>query len=79
MLLKPNETDDREWLVATDGRKTAIAGVLLALTLGCAAAAEPLRTLVSGTLRVGTYFVNPPFEYVAKVHTWVSRSISWRR
>lgn len=52
--------------MTTDGRKTAIVGVLLALTLGCAAAAEPLRTLVPGTLRVGTYFVNPPFEYEAK-------------
>ena len=60
------KSNNREWLVTIDGRKTAIAIVLLALTLGCAAAVEPLRTLVPGTLRVGTYFVNPPFEYVAK-------------
>jgi ABC-type amino acid transport substrate-binding protein len=59
-----SEENDREWLVATGGSKTAIAGVLLALSLGCAAG--PLRTLVPGTLRIGTYFVNPPFEYVAK-------------
>jgi ABC-type amino acid transport substrate-binding protein len=26
----------------------------------------PLRTLAPGSLRVGTYFVNPPFEYVEK-------------
>jgi hypothetical protein len=25
-----------------------------------------LRTLIPGTLRIETYFVNPPFEYVAK-------------
>jgi ABC-type amino acid transport substrate-binding protein len=25
----------------------------------------PLRTLSPGTLRIGTYFVNPPFEYVS--------------
>ena len=25
-----------------------------------------MRTLIPGTLRIGTYFVNPPFEYVAK-------------
>jgi len=40
--------------------------VLLALTLGGAATAKPLRTLAQGELRVGTYFVNPPFEYIAK-------------
>ena len=26
---------------------------------------EPVRTLAPGTLRIGTYFVNPPFEYVS--------------
>ena len=52
--------------MTTDRRITAIAAVLPALTLGGAATAEPFRTLASGTLRVGTYFVNPPFEYVAK-------------
>ena len=25
-----------------------------------------MYTLIPGTLRIGTYFVNPPFEYVAK-------------
>ena len=49
-----------------NGRITAIAAVLLALALGGAATGEPLRTLAPGKLRVGTYFVNPPFEYVAK-------------
>jgi ABC-type amino acid transport substrate-binding protein len=48
------------------GRIKAIATVLMALALGGADTAKPLRTLVPGTLRVGTYFVNPPFEYVAK-------------
>ena len=48
------------------GRIKAIAAVLMALALGGADTAKPLRTLVPGTLRVGTYFVNPPFEYVAK-------------
>jgi ABC-type amino acid transport substrate-binding protein len=47
------------------GRIAVIAAVLL--TLACdAGTAEPLRTLAPGMLRVGTYFVNPPFEYVAK-------------
>jgi ABC-type amino acid transport substrate-binding protein len=48
------------------GRRTAIAALLLALAPGGGATAEPLRTLLPGTLRIGTYFVNPPFEYVAK-------------
>jgi ABC-type amino acid transport substrate-binding protein len=46
-------------------RKSRIAGILLALSLGGAGAVEPLPTLTPGTLRIGTYFVNPPFEYVA--------------
>jgi ABC-type amino acid transport substrate-binding protein len=40
----------------------------LPLTLeGACSTAQPsgLRTLAPGTLRIGTYFVNPPFEYVA--------------
>src|SRR5262249_48898277 len=41
----------------------------LALLLGgtspAVEAASPLRTLASGALRIGTYFVNPPFEYLA--------------
>jgi ABC-type amino acid transport substrate-binding protein len=52
--------------IVVHGRMTAIAAVLLALASGGAEAAEPLRTLAPGMLRVGTYFVNPPFEYVAK-------------
>jgi ABC-type amino acid transport substrate-binding protein len=47
-------------------RMVIIAAVLLALASGRGASAEPLRTLIPGTLRIGTYFVNPPFEYVAK-------------
>jgi len=40
----------------------------LVLALGaCSTPSEParLRTLSPGTLRIGTYFVNPPFEYVS--------------
>ena len=49
------------------GRRTAIAGLLLTLVSGGAgAAAEPPRTSAPGMLRIGTYFVNPPFEYLAK-------------
>jgi ABC-type amino acid transport substrate-binding protein len=43
-----------------------IAAVLLAIASGGAGAAEPVRTLTRGMLRIGTYFVNPPFEYVAE-------------
>ena len=46
-------------------RRTTIAAVLLAIASGGAGAAEPGRTLASGILRIGTYFVNPPFEYMA--------------
>ncbi len=35
----------------------------LAGTQGLAAAAPPV-TLVPGTLKIGTYFVNPPFEFI---------------
>jgi ABC-type amino acid transport substrate-binding protein len=48
------------------GRIKAAALVLLAVASGAADTAEPLRTLEPETLRIGTYFVNPPFEYVAK-------------
>ena len=48
------------------GRIAAYAAVLLALAPGDGETAEPFRTLLPGALRVGTYFVNPPFEYVAK-------------
>jgi ABC-type amino acid transport substrate-binding protein len=36
----------------------------LVLALG-ACSTGPQRTLSPGTLRIGTYFVNPPFEYVS--------------
>ncbi len=41
-------------------------GLLLALG-ACSTQRQPeaLRTLSPGTLRIGTYFVNPPFEYVS--------------
>ena len=38
----------------------------VALASGSAGGVQPLRTLAPGILRVGTYFVNPPFEYIAK-------------
>jgi ABC-type amino acid transport substrate-binding protein len=40
-------------------------GVLLAIGSIGAVGKEPTDTLVPGTVRIGTYFVNPPFEYVA--------------
>src|ERR1700730_9508138 len=46
-------------------RRTAMAAILLAFASGGAGTTEPLRTLKPGILRIGTYFVNPPFEYVA--------------
>src|ERR1700730_13160098 len=46
-------------------RRTTIAAVLLAIASGGAGAAEPWRTLAWGILRIATYFVNPPFEYMA--------------
>ena len=46
-------------------RRTTIAAVLLAIASGGAGAAEPVRTLAWGILRIGTYFVNPPFDYMA--------------
>ena len=46
----------------------AAIGALLLVAPHCAPAAEqqPGRTLVPGVLRIGTYFVNPPFEYLSK-------------
>jgi len=48
-------------------RASAVAAVLIFAVSGGANAAAPERvpTLVPGVLRVGTYFVNPPFEYVS--------------
>ena len=44
-----------------------IAFLLLALAFtGTAARAQEARLLAVGTLRIGTYFVNPPFEFIDK-------------
>jgi hypothetical protein len=59
-LMKP------ETRAGINGRTATIAAVLLALALGGAATAKPLRTLAPEELQVGTYFINPPFEYMAK-------------
>jgi ABC-type amino acid transport substrate-binding protein len=45
--------------------RRAFAGVVLALGACSSGPPESLRTLTPGTLRVGTYFVNPPFKYVS--------------
>ncbi len=45
--------------------RRAFAGGVLALGACSSGQPETLRTLSPGTLRIGTYFVNPPFEYVA--------------
>ena len=45
--------------------RRALAGVVLALGACSSGQPESLRTLTPGTLRIGTYFVNPPFEYVS--------------
>ena len=44
------------------------AAALLVVAAGSRADAETekLPTLVSGVLRIGTYFVNPPFEYILR-------------
>ena len=44
----------------------AISLAMVAFALVAAGRAEPLPTLTPGILRVDTYFVNPPFEYLAK-------------
>jgi ABC-type amino acid transport substrate-binding protein len=46
--------------------KVGAIGVLLAIGSVGAQGKERLSTLVPGTLRIGTYFVNPPFEYISK-------------
>lgn len=48
-------------------RASAVAAVLIFAVSGQAGAKAPERvpTLLRGVLRVGTYFVNPPFEYVS--------------
>ncbi len=45
-------------------RRAAVAALLL-IWAHRAAGAETPRTLAPGELRIGTYFVNPPFEYIA--------------
>ena len=45
--------------------RRALAGVALAVGACSSGQPEALRTLTPGTLRIGTYFVNPPFEYVS--------------
>jgi ABC-type amino acid transport substrate-binding protein len=51
--------------MATSGKLTVMAAVLWAFACGSATASEAVRTLIPGTLQIGTYFVNPPFEYVS--------------
>jgi ABC-type amino acid transport substrate-binding protein len=47
--------------------RTRATALLLALAFaGSAVQAQDMRTLTPGTLRIGTYFVNPPFEFVSK-------------
>jgi ABC-type amino acid transport substrate-binding protein len=46
--------------------RVSLIGVLVAIVSTAAHAKEPVQTLVPGVLRIGTYFVNPPFEYVSK-------------
>jgi hypothetical protein len=48
-------------------RRSSAIAVLLLLTMSGSAdydASRKALTLVPGTLRIGTYFVNPPFEYI---------------
>jgi ABC-type amino acid transport substrate-binding protein len=47
-------------------RISTIIALLLALGSVTTGAAEPLRVLAPGILQIGTYFVNPPFEYLEK-------------
>jgi ABC-type amino acid transport substrate-binding protein len=46
--------------------KIGVAGALLVVASGAALAEPRVITLAPGTLRIGTYFVNPPFEYLSK-------------
>jgi ABC-type amino acid transport substrate-binding protein len=50
------------------GRACRVTALLLFAVFGAAEAAPAakIQTLAPGILRVGTYFVNPPFEYLSK-------------
>jgi ABC-type amino acid transport substrate-binding protein len=43
----------------------AASAALLLPVIPLARADQPLRTLKPGVLRIGTYFVNPPFEFIS--------------
>ncbi len=45
--------------------RSAAAAALLLPLMPQARADQPLRTLKPGVLRIGTYFVNPPFEFIS--------------
>src|SRR5260370_1881840 len=45
--------------------RRAFGGAVLVLGACSPWQPEPVRTLAPGTLRIGTYFVNPPFEYLS--------------
>lgn len=53
--------------MTTRWTRRGFVGTALSLAGACSSAPQPagLRTMTPGTLRIGTYFVNPPFEYVA--------------
>jgi ABC-type amino acid transport substrate-binding protein len=44
--------------------RRSLAGLAFAAG-ACSTASSTVRTTTPGTLRIGTYFVNPPFEYVS--------------
>src|SRR5215208_205027 len=44
--------------------RRSLAGLVFAAG-ACSTAPSTVRTMTPGTLRIGTYFVNPPFEYVS--------------
>src|SRR5678815_12916 len=62
------------------GRLTALASVAICILLmseGAGAAGPELPTLQPGVLRIGTYFVNPPFDLIVNtVRTPKIRSLS---
>src|SRR5215470_8096337 len=60
-----NPSSSRLWPMSW--RVLAVAALLI-VAAGSRGNAEPetLPTLVPGVLRIGTYFVNPPFEYISR-------------